>query len=801
MANQEQNPSQQEQPFIAATQVDFNLEDTILNAMREPFTRSPNMYKEYLAEFWYSTKDLENSKVSFSILTSGIYGEVWVNTFRNAIGAHYLPHSSEYVAPPSIDICLGGKIGSFDQITNKDAIILYSLANGINIDYASIFWEDIIIKLNKKHREKVVPYTQFLSLLMMHKMKEGYGDGEVTPYPTQVFSVNNWALKPNQHKGPSFTDHMLVACSAAKPVVFKAPNPSSNAKMVTKGGSSKAPTGSKTSYLKRKKESSSAMDSNPSQTSASTLVVAKMHKEDQQAIGNPKYLGVTGEERANPQLSSGYDASADSTAKADLGLSAPNDFIPQQQGMDEGTKNTSFIHISVVQPSFNDLDSPVDDPIIVVDDSDEDEEAEKDEVHTTTNAETEDASVLKSSSPRSSLPTELKELSSKFNELIEEVKGLKKQVHELEIELLGDLKEIPSKPKDFTKTVTSLTSQVVELKTLKWELQAEFLSVPTQAITSQKTKDGSIPSTGQASTQPAEGETNSNQATISQLFQRKATKNANLTKRQSKPTSPPTTPIISPVITTTTTQMQSPFLQHPPKCSSQPEGGHIKKDKGKKAMSSEEAEKETNQSTKEDKEEAKAEAAKRESELRKEELIDLLGSEVVNKYYNDKLQYDSTCDKMDPITLKEVMNACPNKTGKGWKIIYGQIQKKMDYIHESEAELGINFDIPLSEQDPLKKLNDLANKKIKHADDIHDNFNANKRINSLVQYEDHPAGTVLNEPVTLVYAADQKLKKSYKVYKTGKILLYVKRNKAISLGKGASKVGIEVQQLSLKDCT
>ncbi|GJU25660.1 hypothetical protein Tco_1164281 [Tanacetum coccineum] len=34
----------------------------------------------------------------------GIYGEVGVNTFRNAIGAHYLPHSSEYVAPPSIDI-------------------------------------------------------------------------------------------------------------------------------------------------------------------------------------------------------------------------------------------------------------------------------------------------------------------------------------------------------------------------------------------------------------------------------------------------------------------------------------------------------------------------------------------------------------------------------------------------------------------------------------------------------------------------------------------------------------------------
>nr|GEZ66024.1 hypothetical protein [Tanacetum cinerariifolium] len=143
--------------------------------MREPFTRSPNMYKEYLFEFWYSTKALKNSKVSFLISIGGIYGEVGINTFRNAIGAHYLPHSSEYVASPSIDVvrqwfptigygeevsakgtlrksllphrwrllmgqiikCLEGKTGGFDQITNKNAIILYNLANGINIDYAN----------------------------------------------------------------------------------------------------------------------------------------------------------------------------------------------------------------------------------------------------------------------------------------------------------------------------------------------------------------------------------------------------------------------------------------------------------------------------------------------------------------------------------------------------------------------------------------------------------------------------------------------------------------------------------------
>ncbi|GJZ74707.1 hypothetical protein Tco_0639172 [Tanacetum coccineum] len=166
------------------------------------------MYKEYLAEFWYSTKALENSKVFFSTPTGGIYCEVG---------------------------CLRGKTRGFDQITNKDAIILYILANGINIDYASIFWEDIIIKLKTRHKEKAVPYTKFLSLLMMHKMKEDYGDGELTLYPTQVFSVNNWALKPNQPEEHPLTEHMLAICVADKPMVFKAPKTSSKAESVSQG--------------------------------------------------------------------------------------------------------------------------------------------------------------------------------------------------------------------------------------------------------------------------------------------------------------------------------------------------------------------------------------------------------------------------------------------------------------------------------------------------------------------------------------------------------------------------------------
>ncbi|GJV69819.1 hypothetical protein Tco_1485328 [Tanacetum coccineum] len=159
-------------------------------------------------------------------------------------------------------------------------------------------------------------------------------------------------------------------------------------------------------------------------------------------------------------------------------------------------------------------------------------------------------------------------------------------------------------------------------------------------------------------------------------------------------------------------------------------------------------------------EEAKAETVKYESKVRKEELFDLLGPEVVNKYYNDKLQYDRYCDKMvnrravskitncdvltrnGPITLKVY-----REDGTSEVIPNFKASTSMDYIHMTEAELGINLDIPLSKHDPLDKLNNLANKKRKHADDIHDYFKANKRLKSSVQYKDYLPGIVLNEPV------------------------------------------------------
>ncbi|GJW33665.1 hypothetical protein Tco_0053697, partial [Tanacetum coccineum] len=166
-------------------------------------------------------------------------------------------------------------------------------------------------------------------------------------------------------------------------------------------------------------------------------------------------------------------------------------------------------------------------------------------------------------------------------------------------------------------------------------------------------------------------------------------------------------------------------------------------------------------------EDSKAEVAKQEGEVRKAKLVDLLVSRITNcdvltrkgsitlKVYRE----DGTSEiipnfKASDLHLgewREVMKACPNRTGKGWETIYKQICTRMVYIHTTEAELGINLDIPLRKQDPLDKLNDLANKKRKHDDDIHDYFKANKRLKSSVQYKDHLPGTVLNEPVLEIF--------------------------------------------------
>nr|GEV29481.1 cysteine and histidine-rich domain-containing protein RAR1 [Tanacetum cinerariifolium] len=247
-------------------------------------------------------------------------------------------------------------------------------------------------------------------------------------------------------------------------------------------------------------------------------------------------------------------------------------------------------------------------------------------------------------------------------------------------------------------------------------------------IASPKAGDTSVPSTGQVDTSPAEGEKNTNQAITSQLFQRKIAKDAKKANLKKQPT--PKTP-------QTTSAFQSSFSSSPPRSSPQNEGELIKKDKGKATMSfKDDGEEETEsgehihftaekiEEQKRIEESPKAKLAKQEVEKVKNKLVDLMGIDVVTKYYKNKLsghitlkvhRKDGTTEVipnfktsvMHLAEWREVVQVCPNREGK---------------------------------QDPLDKLNDLANKKRKITDGFHDYFRSTKKFKPSVRYEDHPTG-------------------------------------------------------------
>ncbi|GKB29899.1 hypothetical protein Tco_0869300 [Tanacetum coccineum] len=211
--------------------------------------------------------------------------------------------------------------------------------NEVNIDFAKLIWDDILSKLKKKSRGKVILYPKFLSLLLDHKI-EGYGTNKVNFTPTQIFSIHNWTLKKNQPEGPSFIYHMLAICNVDEPMKFKAPktssktkkkdpkgkkpiaksghrkqlpvsknHPQSNIEVTNSVSLSKEATTSQAGHSKKRKKSGTAKDTNPSQPQSSTHVVTGMHKEVQQATSGPTSLGVTDEEGADPQLSNMKSAS------------------------------------------------------------------------------------------------------------------------------------------------------------------------------------------------------------------------------------------------------------------------------------------------------------------------------------------------------------------------------------------------------------------------------------------------------------------------------------------------------------
>ncbi|GJY09009.1 hypothetical protein Tco_0377194 [Tanacetum coccineum] len=619
--------------------------------LKEAFTRAPNQYKEYLSELWYTEKVLSDSKIWLSTPTGEVRGEIGITTFRNALKAQYLPHSSMYVSPPSITTirpwfatigyngeigskgtlkksclpprrrllmgqiiqCLGGKTGGLDQISNKDATILCACG--------------------------------------------------------------------------------LQSCSQGKKPGARSGLRRKQSLKRTSESTTKA-SKSQSGHSKKETKSSSDMDTSPSHPSPPTLVVGEIHKEAQQAAGGPTSLGATSEEGAHLQLSSasGHDASADSIAEADPGISAPSDFVPQQQGMNEGTKNTSYDHIiagsnpSVLvyktksagdglktahTTSGANKTSRADDisqkAIIVLDESEEDEEVAKDkDTKDTSKEELEQAKVkveagvasmkakpsypdinqlteflvtfLKPELPKlfashdfaSCLPTELKELSSKITELSGEIKELMQHVRDMEIELPRDLVEIPTKLETFTSAISSLSSQVAKLKNIQWKLPAEFLSLP------------SFPPWWTM-----------HQELQACMFLQQAKQLLHLLRGRRTPKMP----------------YYTKKLLFDKYCDKM-----LKRKKNPKITNCE--------------------------VLTKKGHITL---KIYREDGSDEVISNLKVSDLHSAEWREVLQAYPDKNEKGWKTIYDQVKTRVDQLTQTEQELNIDLNQPLKEQDPLNR--------------------------------------------------------------------------------------------------
>ncbi|GJZ88412.1 hypothetical protein Tco_0660194 [Tanacetum coccineum] len=545
---------------------------------------------------------------------------------------------------------------------------------------------------------------------------------------------------------------MKAICNLDVPVDSKAPKYSSPTEEVPQGKKPRArsrlkrkqslkhtyesttkASKSQSGHSKKETKSSSAMDISPSHPLPPIPVVDEMHKEAQQASGGPTSLGANSEEGAHPQLSSGHDALANFIAEANPEISAPKDSISYQQGMDEGTKNYSFAYIlagsnpsilvdktksvgdglktghttSDTRSAFFTPDSLIDEPIIVLDESEEEEDAEKDK-------DTEDTSVpppmsLKSAQIQelmdqpsypdinqltellvtslkpelskllashdfaSCLPTALKELPSKITEISGEIKELKQHVRDIEIELHGDLLEIPTKLETFTSTISSLPSQLQTLDSLP-SLLHKVTNTLNRFSTMVDNASGAtsmhVPSAGQAAALPAEGEKNTK------------------------------------------------FV-----------GTNLK-----------------------------------------DELIDLSGKDVVTQYYTKKLLFDKYCDKIlrrkktPNITNYEVLTKKGPITLKiyredGSDEVVSNLKTRVDKLAQTEQELKIDLNQPLKEQDPLNELIDLANKKRKRTSDLRDHSSPSASVAEVPSASALHVLRRLGSIFTSMYAAVQKLKK------------------------------------------
>ncbi|GKB54093.1 hypothetical protein Tco_0904846 [Tanacetum coccineum] len=125
----------------------------------------------------------------------------------------------------------------------------------------------------------------------------------------------------------------------------------------------------------------------------------------------------------------------------------------------------------------------------------------------------------------------------------------------------------------------------------------------------------------------------------------------------------------------------------------------------------------------------------------KDEIVDLLGKNVMTQYSTKKLLFDKYCDKMLKRKKSSKIIKCEVLTKKGpitLKIyredgsdeVISNLKTRLDQLTQTEQEPKIDLNKPLKEQDPLNELNELANNKRKRASDLKDHSRSTKKHKS-----------------------------------------------------------------------
>ncbi|GJZ80956.1 hypothetical protein Tco_0645950 [Tanacetum coccineum] len=250
-----------------------------------------------------------------------------------------------------------------------------------------------------------------------------------------------------------------------------------------------------------------------------------MHKEARQAAGGLTSLGATSKEGAHPQVSSGTNPSVlvDKTKSTRDGLKTAytDSGTNEESRADEISKKIKLEDLSDLlkdtRSAFFTPDSPQDEPIIISDESEEEETEKAKDTHATSHNIYEDTLVPHPPSPKSAqiqelmaqvqlLQSQKDELEQKKAKAEAEITLLKSRpsypdIHQLtgllvsslkpEFSKLLDshdfasclrtkLKELPSKFTELSREIKELKKHVVELKNIQWELPTEFLDLPIQ---------------------------------------------------------------------------------------------------------------------------------------------------------------------------------------------------------------------------------------------------------------------------------------------------------------------------------